>query len=104
MDATWGPHRSPPGRAVPHVNYFIRPLGDLAHDVVPPKSHIAMLSFDVATLESCFATVASYVDDDVGCHRGNILGGLGFCGVFILMLRETHGCSVRRSMCFRVVR
>ena len=87
---------------MPHVNYFIRPLGDVADDVVLPKSHAAMLSSDVATLESCFTTVASYVDDDVGCHVGKFLGGLGFCGVFILMFRETHVCSCRHSMCFRV--
>jgi hypothetical protein len=49
---------------VPHVNYFMLPPGDVADEVVPPKSQAAMLSSDVATLESRFATVASYVDAD----------------------------------------
>ena len=62
MDATWGPHQSPHGRASPHVNYFIRPLGDVAGDVVPPKSQSAMVYYDMANFEFPFATVASYVD------------------------------------------
>jgi hypothetical protein len=61
VDATWGPHRSP-RRAVPHVNYFIRLIADVSDDGVPPKSQDAMVSSDVATLESHFASVASYVD------------------------------------------
>ena len=62
MDATWGPHQSPPGRAVPHVNYFIRPLGDVVDDGVLPKSQTTTVESDMGTLESRFATVASYVD------------------------------------------
>ena len=64
MDATLGPHRSPPGRAVPHVNYFIRLLADVSDDGVPPICQAAKVSSDVATLESRFASVASYVDCD----------------------------------------
>jgi hypothetical protein len=64
VDATWWPHRSPPGRAMPRGNYFIRIIADVFDDGVPPKCQAAMVSSDVATLESRFATVASDMDCD----------------------------------------
>lgn len=62
MVATWGPHQRPVGRAVPHVKDFIRPLGDVADDGVPPISGVATVESDVAILESPFATVSSDVE------------------------------------------
>lgn len=58
----WLPHQRPLGREVAHVNDFIRTLGDVADDGVPPKSGVATVASDVAILESPFATVASDVD------------------------------------------
>jgi hypothetical protein len=84
----------------------MRPLGDVVDEVVPPKSQDAMLSSDVATLESRFATVASYVDDDGALTWAAMSAKFwvvwGFA-VFILMFRETHVCSGRHSMWFRGV-